>query len=138
MTPTPTLTRSLALAEPAPPFKFTKDGQEKQGWNLITVDHKAKFVCFDAALVAQIEKAQLVNVEHEYTLKETAKGLMIVGIPGVYEAAKGRSNGFRGPSGPLLTDRQVALAAAVGFTGHAQTDEFVLARAENFLAWLKR
>src|SRR6266571_6655983 len=125
------LTRMNLAIRSAVRFDYTNENGDGHAYNLVTLDGKQKFVAFDDKLIEAFNEAKLSGVEHEYTVQEGRKGPVIIGIPGVFE--KPRKTGGGGRSGPMFTDRQVALLAAASSSPDPYT---VLENAANYALWL--
>jgi hypothetical protein len=98
-----------------------------------------QYATFDAALVRAFTEHDLTGKERDYLVREPKEqkySPSIVGIPGVYDAPRGGAWRSGGSAGPMLTDRQAALFAAVQFD--AVGDEgAVITTAERFFKWLQ-
>lgn len=124
---------TITIALRAPVAKpYTKDGQEKKLWNIVSSDGKQRYICFDEKLVEAFEKAKLENKDHEYIIipsSDAGRDPMLIEIPGIYEKKRGGSS----TRGPLLTDRQTALLAAAIRGGPI---EELTKQADRLMAWL--
>ena len=123
----------LALTKPSQ-FSFNGSNGPVTGWKFTSLDGE-EFNTFSKDLVEAWEKAGLVGKETDYKVAPNSNPkypAKLVGIPGVFEGRQGGGGGWRGgSSGPMLTDRQAALFAALQ-TG----DPLWQVRADAFLAWL--
>src|ERR1041385_7091608 len=105
----------LALTKPSQ-FSFNGSNGPVTGWKFTSLDGE-EFNTFSKDLVEAWEKAGLVGKETDYKVAPNSNPkypAKLVGIPGVFEGRQGGGGGWRGgSSGPMLTDRQAALFAAL-------------------------